>query len=56
MQGTIRTLLGFLIIAGAVGGIETGTDSQLIKQLIIAAIGMALMYSGVKAVKQHQGV
>lgn len=55
MQGTIRTLVGFLIIAGAVGGIENGTDSQLILQLVIAAVGIALMYSGVSAIKRIQG-
>ena len=48
MKGTIRTAVGFLMIAGAVGGIETGTDAQLPLQLLVAMIGIAFAYSGVR--------
>ena len=33
MKGTIRFVVGFLLVFGAVGGMETGTDAQLPMQL-----------------------
>ena len=49
MKGSIRTFAGFLMAFGAVGGIETG--SALIPCIAIAAAGLALMASGVSALK-----
>jgi hypothetical protein len=54
MKGSIRTLIGFLIVFGAVGGMDHGTDSQLPYQLAAAAAGLFLMYSGVKAMNRYE--
>jgi hypothetical protein len=52
MRGTIRTVLGFFIVFGCVGGIDNATDSELLLLAGITAIGMLLMLSGVKAMKE----
>ena len=53
MQGSIRTGLGFLITFGAVGGIENaGPEVSLVPLLLIAAVGLVLMYSGVRAMNE----
>lgn len=51
MKGTIRTAVGFLMVFGAVGGMEMGTDAQLPLQLTIALVGLAIAYSGVRQLK-----
>lgn len=51
MKGSIRLVIGFLMVFGAVGGIETGTDAQLPLQLFVAGLGLYAMYSGTKAMK-----
>lgn len=52
MQGSIRTIVGLVITMGATGGMDNATDGQLLPLLAIAALGMFLMYSGVKAMKR----
>lgn len=51
MKGSIRAITGLLIAFGAVGGMDNSTDSQLVLLVGIAAVGLALMASGVKAMK-----
>ena len=51
MKGSIRFIVGLVLTLGAVGGMENGTDSQLPLQLAIAAVGMFIMYSGARALK-----
>lgn len=51
MKGTIRTLLGLLVVIGSAGGLDTATDAQLPVVIVVAAIGLAIMYSGVRAMK-----
>ena len=51
MKGSIRALIGFLIVFGAVGGMDNGTDAELPYQLAAAVVGLFLMYSGTKAMK-----
>lgn len=48
MKGSIRAGVGFLIAFGAVGGMEDPANSLMLG-LAIAAVGLALMYSGVRA-------
>jgi hypothetical protein len=50
MQGSIRAGLGFLIVFGAVGGMEDPANS-LLTCIAIAVVGLALMFSGVNAMK-----
>ena len=52
MRGTLRTLVGFFIVFGSVGGLDNATDSELFLIAGFAAIGMMLMLSGVKAMKE----
>ena len=52
MKGSIRFIVGFLVVFGAVGGIENCTDSQLLTLLIIAAAGLGLMASGSGALRK----
>ena len=52
MKGTIRFVVGFLLVFGAVGGMETGTDAQLPMQLGLALVGLLLLASAAGALKQ----
>lgn len=54
MKGSIRTIAGFLITFGAVGGIETSiTNVEMIGASVAAIIGLALMLSGAKAINPN---
>lgn len=53
MKGSIRFFVGFLMVFGAVGGMETGTDAQLPVQLAVAAVGLLSMYSGSRFLKGY---
>ena len=48
----IRFIVGFLIVFGAVGGMDNATDGELLPLLGITAIGLALMYFGSEKMKQ----
>jgi len=52
MRGSIRMLVGFLITFGAVGTIEIDPDANLLVQMIVAGAGLALLYSGVSAMRE----
>ena len=49
MRGSIRTAVGFFLVFGAVGGLDNG--SPVVACVAIAAAGLALMASGVAAMK-----
>lgn len=51
MRGSIRMIVGFLIVFGAVGGIEVNPDADLLIQSLIAVCGLAVMFTGVSAMK-----
>ena len=53
MCGSIRMLVGFLIAFGAVGSIEIDPNANLMLELILAGAGLALMFSGVNAMKEN---
>ena len=50
MQGSIRTFIGFMLVFGAVGGMDQPENSLLL-ECVLAAIGLVLMASGVNALK-----
>lgn len=52
MKGSIRAGIGFLIVFGAVGGIDNATDGDLFVETLLAVLGLAIMYSGVRAMKE----
>ena len=44
MTGTIRLVVGFLMVFGAVGGMENPDQADyLVEQMLIAVAGLALM-------------
>jgi hypothetical protein len=51
MSGFIRAFVGFLVVFGAVGGMDTSTDSDLLMLVGIAIAGLLVMASGVFAMK-----
>lgn len=52
MKGSIRFFVGFFLVFGAVGGMEQSTtDAGLYGGIALAAVGLAVMASGVKALK-----
>lgn len=52
MKGSIRTIAGFLIVFGAVGGLDHDPTVSIGLMAFIAAIGLAIMYSGVSAMNR----
>lgn len=42
----IRTIIGFLLVFGAVGGMDNATDAQLLPLVALACAGLACMYLG----------
>ena len=58
MRGSIRLGVGFLLAFGAVGGLESTMNSQvmqLVSLCAIAAAGLGLMASGVSAMNTRMG-
>lgn len=52
MKGSIRFIVGFLIVFGAVGGIEQSiTDSAMLAGVVVALAGLGIMASGASALK-----
>ena len=51
MQGTLRVLFGILIAFGSVGTLETDPSASLVQQSILGLVGVAIMISGVSAMK-----
>jgi len=52
MKGSIRTVLGFLIVFGAVGGMDAGS-ATFTEGLLLSIIGLGIMYSGVTAMNKE---
>jgi hypothetical protein len=52
MKGSIRTVLGFLIVFGAVGGMDAGS-ATFTEGLLLSVIGLGIMYSGVVAMNKE---
>lgn len=51
MRGSIRAILGLIIAMGAVGGLEN-PETPLLAGLALAVVGLAIMASGVSAMKE----
>ena len=52
MRGSIRAIMGLLVVFGVAGGIDTATDGQLLTLIVFAAAGLGLMASGVSAMNE----
>jgi len=48
----IRFIVGFLVVFGAVGGMDNATDGELLPLLGVTLVGLALMYFGTEKMKQ----
>ena len=44
-------MLGLILTAGGVGGIELASDSELLGAMILSAVGLLTMYCGVLALR-----
>jgi hypothetical protein len=53
MQGSIRLAIGFLLVFGAVGGMDSGPTEYFLYQIAAAVIGLLVMTSGVKAMNRE---
>ena len=51
MKGSIRLVVGFLLVFGAVGGLDN-PENPLMVGIALAAVGLGLMYSGSKAMER----
>lgn len=51
MKGSIRFMLGVLLVFGSVGGMDT-VPGVLLFQIATAAVGLVIMWSGVKAMER----
>jgi hypothetical protein len=49
MRGSIRMIVGLVVVLGAAGGLDTATDSQLVGCVAVACVGLAMMMSGLSA-------
>lgn len=49
MRGSIRIVLGFLLVFGAVGGMDADPNASLAALTTIAVAGLLMMYSGIRA-------
>lgn len=47
----IRTMVGFFLLFGSVGGMDTASDSDLAILVLTSFIGLALMYFGMRSVE-----
>jgi hypothetical protein len=48
----IRVIVGFILVFGAVGGMDNATDAQLLPLVAIAALGLVSMYFGMQKVNK----
>jgi hypothetical protein len=54
MRGSIRLAIGFLLVFGAVGGMDSGPSEDFVYQIAAATIGLLFMTSGVKAMNRYE--
>ena len=52
MRGSIRLVVGFLIVFGTVGTLDMDPTASLLSAVIVAAVGLLIMSSGVKAMEK----
>jgi hypothetical protein len=53
MKGTIRVLLGFLLVFGAVGTLDYDPTASMLQQTLIAIVGIISLRSGVSAMEKQ---
>ena len=53
MPGTIRMIVGFLTAIGAMGTLEVDPTASVVLQTLIALVGLAIAFSGVRALNRN---
>lgn len=53
MTGSIRAFVGFMVAYGAVGTLEADPSASLVLMGAVAALGLAVMASGVSAMTKN---
>lgn len=56
MRGSIRAIVGLLVVFGVAGALDTASDSQLLTLIVVAAAGLGFMASGVSAMNDRPRV
>lgn len=52
MKGSIRFVVGLILIIGAVGGMDSATDAELLPLIGIAIVGLIVMAWGNSALEK----
>ena len=53
MVGSIRLMVGMMIMLGAVGTIEVDADANLLLEVTVAILGALIAQSGILAMKRE---
>jgi hypothetical protein len=51
MKGTLRIILGFFLVFGAVGTMDYDPNASLLASLVLAVVGLISMFSGANALE-----
>ena len=51
MKGSLRILIGFLITYGAVGSLDFDPTADVVVAILLASVGLLILFSGVQALK-----
>jgi len=54
MKGSIRIFIGFLLTYGAVGSLDFDPTADVVVALLLASVGLIMLYSGVQALKEEE--
>ncbi len=54
MKGSIRIFIGFLMTYGAVGSLDFDPTADVVVALLLASVGLIMLYSGVQALKEEK--
>jgi hypothetical protein len=53
MRGSIRAIVGFFIMYGAVGSMDYDPSASVLLATLLALCGAGIMYSGVRAMNKE---
>ena len=51
MKGSLRIFIGFLLTYGAVGSLDFDPTADIVVAILLASVGLLIMFSGVQALK-----
>ena len=54
MKGSIRIFIGFLITYGAVGALDFDPTADVVVAILLASVGLIILFSGVQALKEDE--